>query len=248
MGFTFLLTFFICDEVTLEVKNALIDCKKKGYDLAVVSGSQMKAIQFQLGNDFIEYFDYIFSQNGTQAFSNGKIFHSVRITDVIPNDSFHDLLNFCLHYIADLKIPKKRYIKLSHPYSPRGTFIECREAVVNISPIGRNCTLEERLEFLKLDNELGIREKMVSELEKRFGNLNPPLRFAIGGQISIDCFPKGWDKSYIMKFVKSYHTIHFFGDKTQPGGNDYELFVQENVNGHTVTNFQDTIEQLKQLP
>jgi hypothetical protein len=35
-----------------------------------------------------------------------------------------------------------------------------------------------------------------------------------------------WDKTYCLKFVeeKKYEEIHFFGDKTAPGGNDHEIF------------------------
>lgn len=33
----------------------------------------------------------------------------------------------------------------------RGTFIEFRNGMLNVSPIGRSCTLEERIEFSELD-------------------------------------------------------------------------------------------------
>lgn len=78
-----------------------------------------------------------------------------------------ELINFALHYIADLDIPIKRWIKpklsnstyvvyvieisdLSSFYS-RGTFIEFRNGMLNVSPIGRNCSQEERDEFEKYD-------------------------------------------------------------------------------------------------
>jgi hypothetical protein len=37
-----------------------------------------------------------------------------------------------------------------------------------------------------------------------------------GGQISFDCFPTGWDKTYCLRHVENdgYTKIHFFGDKT----------------------------------
>ena len=38
-----------------------------------------------------------------------------------------------------------------------------------------------------------MREKFKAALEAEFGNLG--LQFALGGQISIDCFPVGWDKA-----------------------------------------------------
>jgi len=47
-----------------------------------------------------------------------------------------------------------------------------------------------------------------------------------GIQISFDVFPIGWDKTYCLQFVEKegYKEIHFFGDKTYKGGNDYEIF------------------------
>lgn len=41
---------------------------------------------------------------------------------------------------------------------------------------------------------------------------------SVGGQISFDVFPEGWDKRYCLGIVEkdSYQVIHFFGDKTMP--------------------------------
>ena len=71
----------------------------------------------------------------------------------------------------------------------------------------------------------------------------------MGGQISIDVFPKGWDKTYCLQFVEKdgYDQIHFFGDKTMAGGNDHEIFKDSRTVGHTVTGPDDTMEQIKQV-
>ena len=36
----------------------------------------------------------------------------------------------------------------------------------------------------------------------------------------------GWDKTFCLQYVAKggYDEIHFFGDKTSPGGNDHEIF------------------------
>ena len=39
----------------------------------------------------------------------------------------------------------------------RGTFIEFRAGMVNVSPIGRNCSQEERDAFEQYDHKTGIR-------------------------------------------------------------------------------------------
>jgi len=50
-----------------------------------------------------------------------------------------------------------------------------------------------------------------------------------------------------LKFLEEFETVHFFGDKTMPGGNDHEIFVHERTTGHTVNSFHDTIKILKEL-
>ena len=64
------------------------------------------------------------------------------------------LINFCLHYIADLEIPIKR-----------GTFLEYRNGMINVSPIGRNCSNEERNEFEEFDKAAGVRKAFVEALK-----------------------------------------------------------------------------------
>ncbi|NXB84366.1 PMM2 Phosphomannomutase, partial [Vidua chalybeata] len=133
----------------------------------------------------------------------------------------------------------------------RGTFIEFRNGMLNVSPIGireRSCSQEERLqtvhfrpsEFYELDKKEHIREKFVADLQREFAGKG--LTFSIGGQISIDVFPDGWDKRYCLGIVAKdgYKTIYFFGDKTMPGGNDYEIFTDSRTEGHSVTSPQDT--------
>ena len=111
------------------------------------------------------------------------------------------LVNYCLHYIADLDIPIKR-----------GTFVEYRNGMLNVSPIGRNCSVEERNDFEAFDKQNLIRSTMIDSLKAKFPDYG--LRYSIGGQISFDVFPLGWDKSFCLKFIEGkYDEVHFFGDK-----------------------------------
>ena len=41
--------------------------------------------------------------------------------------------------------------------------------------------------------------------------------------------------------------MHFFGDKTHKGGNDYEIYESERTVGHAVTCPEDTIKILDEL-
>ncbi len=84
-------------------------------------------------------------------------------------------------------------------------------------------------------------------MKDKFAALN--LTYSIGGQISFDVFPQGWDKTFCLGYIgdEEYEEIHFFGDKTFEGGNDYEIFTHPRVNGHTTTGPDDTIKQCREL-
>ena len=84
-----------------------------------------------------------------------------------------------------------------------------------MSPIGRNCSREERDEFERYDKTAEVRKTFVETLRREFADMN--LTFSIGGQISFDVFPKGWDKSFCLQYIEhDFDEIHFFGDKCLP--------------------------------
>lgn len=208
---------------------------RKYVKVGIVGGSDLAKISEQLGKTAIHDYDYLFAENGLVAYKEGQLVATASLKSYIGEDNLKELINYALHYIADLDIPIKR-----------GTFIEFRNGMLNISPIGRNCSQEERDEFEQYDKKANIRKTFVEDLRKKFGHLK--LTFSIGGQISFDVFPQGWDKTYCLQFVdKDFDTIHFFGDKTYEGGNDYEIFASERTEGHSVITPIDTMTQCKEL-
>lgn len=184
----------------------------------------------------INEWDYVFSENGLVAYKHGELIAKQSLVAHLGEVRLQKIINFVLHYIADLDIPVKR-----------GTFIEFRAGMLNVSPIGRNCSQAEREEFERYDKVHQIRPKLVEALKKEFSDYN--LNFAIGGQISLDVFPVGWDKTYCIQFLEKdgYKEIHFFGDKTSVGGNDYEIFSDPRTIGHTVTSPEDTKRQIEEI-
>ncbi|VAH54543.1 unnamed protein product [Triticum turgidum subsp. durum] len=188
--------------------------------VGVVGGSDLVKISEQLGKSVITDYDYVFSENGLVAHKDGKLIGTQSLKTYLGDDQLKEFINFTLHYIADLDIPIKR-----------GTFIEFRSGMINVSPIGRNCSQEERDDFEKYDKVHNVRPKMVSVLREKFAHLN--LTFSIGGQISFDVFPQGWDKTYCLRYLEEFKEIHFFGDKTYKGGNDHEIFESDRTVGHT---------------
>lgn len=203
-------------------------------DVGIVGGSDAAKIAEQLGASAAQDYDYVFSENGLMAHKDGKLLDKQSLRTHLGEAKLQALINFILHYVADLDIPIKR-----------GTFVEFRNGMLNVSPIGRNCSQEERDAFEAYDKDANVRAKMVQVLQQKFHDYD--LTYSIGGQISFDVFPRGWDKTFCLRYLDEYEEIHFFGDKTYPGGNDYEIYVSERTHGHTVTSPEDTIAQVKEI-
>ncbi|EGN96563.1 hypothetical protein SERLA73DRAFT_184639 [Serpula lacrymans var. lacrymans S7.3] len=217
----------------------LLRALRKKYVIGFVGGSDLVKISEQLsvnGSDAIDAFDFGFAENGLTAYRLGKPLPSQSFIKYVGEDRYKKLVNFILHYVADMDIPIKR-----------GTFVEFRNGMINVSPIGRNATVQERLDFVDYDKEHRVRAAFVEVLQEKFADYG--LTFAIGGQISFDVFPKGWDKTYALRHVEGegFEEIHFFGDKTYKGGNDYEIFSDPRTIGHTVQNPAETARILKEL-
>ncbi|GAA5833025.1 hypothetical protein JCM11251_006483 [Rhodosporidiobolus azoricus] len=221
---------------------AMLDTLKAARQKAVmgfVGGSDLAKITEQLaihGQDITEDFDFCFAENGLTAIKLGKTLDSASFIGWLGQEKYNKFVRFVLHYIADLEIPIKR-----------GTFIEFRNGMVNVSPIGRNASIQERIEFEKYDKVHNIRPTMIAALKKEFPDWG--LTYSIGGQISFDVFPNGWDKTYALRHIKSegFKEIHFFGDKQYPGGNDYELAEHPDTIAHPVQSPEDTQRILKEM-
>ncbi|KAJ3259841.1 Phosphomannomutase [Boothiomyces macroporosus] len=221
--------------ISQEMRNTLAELRKKVV-VGFVGGSDLPKQIEQIGDDVLDLFDFSFAENGLTAYRLGQKLESESFIRFLGEERYKRLANFILKYIADLDIPIKR-----------GTFIEFRNGMINVSPIGRNCSHPEREEFERFDKLHNIRPKFVEALKAEFPDYG--LVYSIGGQISFDVVPEGWDKTYCLKHVKNenFKEIHFFGDKTFKGGNDYEIYTHPDIKGHSVTSPEDTIKILKEL-
>ena len=221
-----------------EMETLLLEKLKAKVKVGLVSGSDLKKLAEQMGGeDVIHKFDYVFPENGLVAYQDGNLIDKMDISKHMGEEKLQKFINFCLHYMADLNLPIKR-----------GTFIEFRNGLINICPVGRSCNQEQRIQFHELDLEKGIRRKFVEVLNEKFPEDSFGLHFAIGGQISIDAFPTGWDKRFCLRHIEShgFKEIHFYGDRTEEGGNDYQLYADPRTIGHAVTSPDDTMSQLKE--
>ena len=129
-----------------------------------VGGSNFPKQEEQLGTPTVpvtDLFDFCFAENGLTAYRLGKPLASQSFIGWLGQEKYQKLARFCLKWIADLEgIPKMT-----------GTFIEFRNGMINVSPVGRNASQAERDEYQKWDLETKTREKFIAALEKEFPDL-----------------------------------------------------------------------------
>lgn len=206
----------------------LKDLRKK-VTVGLVGGSDLAKIKEQMnGEETFNNFDYVFAENGLVAYKGEELIGKTSVVDFMGEEKCQRLINHALKLMADITIPVKR-----------GTFVEFRNGMLNFCPVGRSCSREERNQFSEYDQKNHVRKAMVEDLQTNFGK--DGWEFVIGGQISMDVFPDGWDKRYCLRYVeKDYKTILFFGDKTHKGGNDYELFADSRTQGYATDDPETT--------
>jgi phosphomannomutase len=136
---------------------------RKQCAIGFVGGSDLAKQQEQLGSSnvsVISLFDFCFAENGLTAYKSGLPLASHSFIKWLGEPRYKELVKFLLHYLADLDIPVKR-----------GTFVEFRNGMINVSPIGRNASIEERNEYERYDKEHKIRETFVGILREKFADL-----------------------------------------------------------------------------
>ncbi len=128
-------------------------------------------------------------------------------------------------YTSEWKIPKeaedwlRAECRVSDFPLRTGLHIEKRPGMVNFSVVGRNATMGERKLYVEFDT---VNKERV-RIAKDFQMLFPAIQAVVGGETGIDIFPRGKDKSQIVKDFDPNDILHFFGDRMDPAGNDYPL-------------------------
>lgn len=115
--------------------------------------------------------------------------------------------------------------------------IENRLSQVTFSALGQTASPEHKY---KWDPDHKKREAIVARAKE----LAPDFAYRIGGTTSIDVAVPGVDKSYGMKHLMEELQVEksdilYFGDMTQPGGNDYPV-VEMGIDVITVRSHEDT--------
>lgn len=129
-----------------------------------------------------------------------------------------------------------------------GHFINCRGSMINWSPIGRNANDDEREEFIKIDKDENLRDRVINELDAILDlrKVKSDVIIKLGGDTSFDIYPKGWDKTYGLKHFPNWD-VWFVGDRCQPSGNDYELYMKCQGQSYVTSGPEHTVEIIKQI-
>ena len=202
----------------------------KDKQVYIVAGSDKEKVHKQLPASIVTRVEGIFCSSANELWKGDKLIYK---NDWKPTNQF-------LTYLSEL------YDK-SH-FTPKGkNFIEKRTGMINFSIVGREAPTELREIYYEWDKQNKDREKMAAKIKSKF----PDLEACIGGQISIDIYPQGQDKSQASKWVSENlkKEMVFFGDKCHPGGNDYpiayDIIMQSRGTYHNVKSYNQTLEILE---
>ncbi len=197
----------------------------KQNNVYLVTGSDYEKTIEQLGKTICENVMTCYNCSGNDIYAKGK---NIKSKQFVAPKELYDLMNGWLQ---------------GSPFKLRtGNHIEERTGTINFSIVGRNCTLEERKEYVQYDLSYRERETIAHQINSEF----PTITASVGGETGIDIYNKGADKSQIMKDFTSDDKIFFFGDKMEQGGNDWPLANKLNSKRcYQVKGWRDTWERLE---
>jgi len=195
----------------------------------LLTGSDSEKTIAQVGRDLWSHtIAYQCSGNEIYAFGH-KVYELDWPKD---NDPLFEVLRYCLENHV-------------YPYQRYWNNVEVRKGLVNFSELGRDCPQEAREKYFEWDNKNHSRQELCEYITEEC----PDLEVSIGGQISIDIYPKGRNKGQVLDYIGDEGPIYFFGDRTQPGGNDYALasLLKEPHKVFQVSGPEETLSILKGL-
>ena len=118
--------------------------------------------------------------------------------------------------------------------------IEERKGMINVSTVGRDCSKAVRKKYFEWDKTNSERKHLIDILSKEY----PELEFSIRGDIGVDIYPKGRDKSQVLADMSGVNI--FFGDRCEEGGSDHNIAMMSDEYYH-VKDWNHTYEIIKEI-
>jgi len=198
----------------------------EGKKVYLVSGSDYPKIQQQIPEDILLSVEGAFGCMGNTLHKQGKMVYE---HNFVPSQAL-------MSYLVG-RLQRTEYPNLC------GTHIEERPGMINFSVVGRGANQQQRKNYAAWDRQSGERQDIANFINKHFDLLEA----SVGGEISIDIYPTGWDKSQVLEYIEE-GDYHFFGDRAHEGGNDYALakvLDKEKDKVYNVEGYKETWEFLK---
>lgn len=198
-------------------------------EVYLVSGSDIGKIREQIPDEILDKCEGIFASSANEYWIHDEVQYE---NTYVPSKNIVEFLVGSLN--------SSRY------GTKTGKHIETRPGMLNFSIVGRNATDEQREKYSMWDRESSERKKIAIRLMEN----HPELDAKIGGEISIDIYPRGLDKAQAVHYLREEHgsrPIIFFGDRTGEDGNDYSVVKEMTPTDivHAVNNCEDTYNILK---
>ena len=223
-------------KMTEEFKNFFLSWSEKNF-FFLVSGSDLPKLKEQLDESVINRALGVFCCAGNTLYINNEIQYDNKFNP--PKD--------LIEYL------ERKVLKSEYP-NRYGNHIEDRGSMINFSVVGRDCTQEQREDYFEWDKKMGERNITCMEIKGTY----PGIDAVVGGQISVDIYPKGSDKSQILPYIEkilrskvtsTYLSVNynFIGDKTEHGGNDYPLAEIMNRRDDSFVHKTEGPEQTQQI-
>jgi phosphomannomutase len=175
---------------------------QKVYDTYLVTGSDRSKTIEQVGEQIYNSAKRVYNCSGSEVWEQDKKV-----------------------YASEWELPMhvrwwlEKHLEASAFPVKTGLHIEERPGMVNFSIVGRNADRDQRKLYVAWDT--GRNERI--EISKAFETKFPDIQAKVGGETGIDIFPKGCDKSQILRDFNLVNEIYFFGDRMDDDGNDYPL-------------------------
>lgn len=214
-----------------EMIQYILNVKKKGYEIGVVSERRLEGIM-NLSRNFI--FGHIFSECGSvYNLYNGYTFKQIYKKNIKEHKTYKQinlLIKIALDFLSKVD------------YTINGHLIDIRNGLVYISLIGAQASDNERNIFIDIDKDKNYTIKLLDILKKYAENIqiSDEVYVGKGGKTGIVIYPKEWNKSQIVDYLDNYDEIVFLGNSYEKGENDYEIINHSKIKGHKINSTDET--------
>lgn len=171
----------------------------------LISGSDLPKIQEQVPAEILQKCAGVFACSGAELW----------IQDTLVYRKEH-------RFAEPLKDAAEHFVDTSPFAYRRGTHLEFRPGMLNVSVVGRQASNDDRRMYHSWDNQRKERLRFVERVNREFTDYEA----SAGGEISVDIVPKGWNKSVAKGELEQRHpgcSITFYGDRMDVHGNDRPL-------------------------